>query len=327
MKRLFKVLITTCLLLSLCACAKTNKNKDKISVVVSIYPIYDWVENIIKDVNSDVDVYLLIDSGSDLHNYQPSVKDIATISKCDLFIYVGGESDDWVDDALRNKLNENLISINLLEELGDLAKEEELVEGMEGEEEEEEEEEEESEEEEIEYDEHVWLSLKNAVLFVNKISSSLSSIDEKNKDKYSSNANEYVSKLNELDSRYQDAINNKNKDTILFGDRFPFRYLVSDYNLKYYAAFIGCSAETEASFETIAFLSNKVDELGLKVILKIEGSDGRIASTIKDNTRSKDQQILTMNSLQSLTLNDYKNGVTYLKVMEDNLSTLIEALK
>lgn len=319
MKRLLKIILLACIAIPLLACSR-NKNKDKINVVVTIYPIYDWVENIIKDTSKDIEVTLLVDSGADLHNYQPTIKDISIITSSDLFIYVGGSSDSWVDDTLKNKTNENMITINLLETLGDRAKEEELIDGMEPEDED-------DGEDEIEYDEHVWLSLKNAALFVNKIAESLSLIDEANKDKYLSNKDNYVAQLNSLDERYLAAVSEKTKDTILFADRFPFRYLLNDYDIKYYAAFLGCSAETEASFETIIFLANKVDELHLDVILKIEGSDGRIAETVKSNTTSKNQRILTMNSLQSLTLRDYKNGITYLGVMEDNLLSFIEALK
>lgn len=319
MKRLLKIILLACIAIPLLACSR-NKNKDKINVVVTIYPIYDWVENIIKDTSKDIEVTLLVDSGADLHNYQPTIKDISIITSSDLFIYVGGSSDSWVDDTLKNKTNENMITINLLETLGDGAKEEELIDGMEPEDEE-------GDEDEIEYDEHVWLSLKNAALFVNKIAESLSLIDEVNKDKYLSNKDNYIAQLNSLDERYLAAVNEKTKDTILFADRFPFIYLLNDYGIKYYAAFLGCSAETEASFETIILLANKVDELQLDVILKIEGSDGRIAETVKSNTTSKNQRILTMNSLQSLTLRDYKNGITYLGVMEDNLLSFIEALK
>ena len=236
-------------------CTTKNKQSGRIKIVTTIFSEYDWVLNVLGDQKDQKEVTLLLDKGVDLHSYQPSVADIAKVSSCDLFIYVGGESDDWVDKALANATNKEMVVINLLEVLGDRAKEEELVDGMEAPDEEEDE-----EEEEVEYDEHVWLSLQNASLFVDQIALALGQIDEENKEMYLANANQYKTLLQELDNRYRAAVNSANKNVLLFGDRFPFRYLVDDYNLSYYAAFIGCSAETEASFETIIFLANKVNE-------------------------------------------------------------------
>lgn len=322
----------------LCSCDKQDNNK--INVVTTIFPEYDWVVNVVGKDNKNINTTVLLDNGVDLHSYQPSPKDIIAISECDLFIYVGGESDEWVEDVLKQTKNKDLKTINLLETLGDKAKEEELVEGMEGEHDEEEHHHEgedhdhdehehhhHDDEEEPEYDEHVWLSVKNAEIFVNEIAAKVSEIDSDNKETYKANAASYVSKLKELDNKYTDAVNNKNKDTLLFADRFPFRYLVEDYSLKYYAAFIGCSAETEASFETIKFLANKVDELNLNVILKIESSDGAIANTVKNATANKNQEILTMDSIQSSTAKEYKEGRDYLTIMEGNLDVLKKALR
>ena len=312
------------ILVPFCAACDGPINNGKKSIVTTIFPEYDWVMNILGDKKDDMNVRMLLDGGIDLHSYQPSAKDIVDISTCDLFIYVGGESDKWVDDVLKQAKNKNMITINLLETLGDAAKEEELVEGMEGEEEEEEEGE---EEEEKEYDEHVWLSLKNAQLFVNTISESIGQIDQENANYYKANADTYTANLKDLDEKYAKAVADGTQDTLLFADRFPFRYLVEDYSLKYYAAFIGCSAETEASFKTIAFLAEKVDELNLKVILKIESSDGAIANTVKNATQNKNQTILTMDSIQSATSREYKNGRNYLSIMTSNLDVLKEAVK
>jgi zinc transport system substrate-binding protein len=247
-----------------------------------------------------------------------------------MFIYVGGESDEWVEDALKEATNKDMTVINLLEVLGDSAKEEEMVEGMqesEHEHEGEEADEHEHEEGEAEYDEHVWLSLRNAATLTDSISKELQRIDAANASVYKINSDTYIKKLNELDEQYSDSVSASNVKTLLFGDRFPFRYLTDDYGLTYYAAFVGCSAETEASFETITFLAGKVDELSLHAVLTIEGNDHRIAETIVQNTAGKDQQILTMDSMQSTTSKDVEGGTTYLSVMEKNLSVLKEALK
>ncbi len=336
------LLITGCL--SACSSGSRQPAADsgKLQIVTTIFPEYDWIMNILGDNPAKADVTMLLDTGVDLHSFQPTAADILKISTCDLFIYVGGESDEWVDDALQEATNKDMIVINLLDVLGDAVKEEEVIEGMQEEEHEHEHEHEgeddhdkdhdedhdhEHEEGEVEYDEHVWLSLKNAAVLVESISDAVQKIDPDNAESYKKNAAAYVEKLNALDAEYKAAVLAASVRTLLFGDRFPFRYLVDDYGLSYYAAFVGCSAETEASFETITFLAQKVDELSLPAVMTIEGTDHRIAETIVQNTQTKDQKILTMDSMQSVTAKDVENGTTYLSIMEKNLSVLKDALK
>lgn len=339
MKKYLSILIAAILMVGcLSACGSGNKqtaaNNDKIQVVTTIFPEYDWVMNILGENPAGAEVTMLLDSGVDLHSYQPTTDDILKISTCDLFIYVGGESDEWVDDALQEATNKDMIVINLLDVLGDSVKEEEVVEGMREEEHDHDDEEgdlhdedeHEYEDGEVEYDEHVWLSLKNASVLVQKISDAIQTIDQDHADTYKTNTSAYIEKLNTLDAQYQEAVDGASFHTLLFGDRFPFRYFVDDYGLDYYAAFVGCSAETEASFETITFLAGKVDELSLPAVMTIEGTDHRIAETIVQNTQSKNQQILTMDSMQSTKARDVQNGTTYLSVMETNLSVLKNAL-
>ena len=291
-------------------------------IVTTIFPEYDWVMNVLGDNPAGAEVTLLLDTGVDLHSFQPTAADILKISTCDLFICVGGESDEWVDEALQEAANKDMIVIRLLDVLGDAVKEEEVIEGMQ-----EEDHDHEHEEDEIEYDEHVWLSLKNASVLVESISDSIQKIDPDHAESYRKNAAAYVEKLNALDAEYQSAVSAASVSALLFGDRFPFRYLVDDYGLSYYAAFVGCSAETEASFETITFLAQKADEFSLSAVMTIEGTDHRIAETIVQNTQTKDQRILTMDSMQSVTAKDIENGSTYLSIMEKNLSVLKDALK
>ena len=307
------------------------RNSNAPKIVTTIFPEYDWVQNIIGENPANAEVTMLLDSGTDLHSYQPTVADIMKISTCDLFIYVGGESDNWVDDAIKEAVNKNMVVINLLETLGDKVKEEEIVEGMQGEDDEDadghhEHHHDDEDEEEAEYDEHVWLSLKNAAILCDTIADAICKIDAVNAATYKANAAAYIAKLNALDEKYTEAVASSAVKTVLFGDRFPFRYLVDDYGLSYYAAYVGCSAETEASFETIAFLSKKVDELSLGTILTIEGNNHKIAQTIAQNTKAKNQKILTLDSMQSVTSKDVKNGANYLSLMEKNLETLKAAL-
>ena len=308
------ILVLTMCAVSVMAFAKTK-------IVTTIFPEYDWVCQIAGEKKSDIDLTLLLDNGVDLHSYQPSVRDIAKVSSADIFIYVGGESDEWVEDVLNTAHNKNLVAVNLLEVLGDSVKEEELVEGMQGEDEEE------CDEDEIEYDEHVWLSLKNAKLLCTEIARVMSECSPENASVYKKNLASYLSKLSVLDAEYSEAVKNSRVNTLLFGDRFPFRYLVDDYNISYYAAFVGCSAETEASFKTIVFLSNKVDSLMLKSVCTIEKSDGKIARTVIQNSKAKDAKVLAFDSMQSTTSKDFKRGATYLEIMQNNLAVLKEALK
>ena len=501
MKKITALLLALMMLagvLAGCGKPKDAGKAGKLKVVTTIFPEYDWVRAILGDKAENAEVTMLLDNGVDLHSYQPTADDIVKISDCDLFVYVGGESDGWVENALKNAANKNMKVINLLEVLGDSVKTEETVEGMQedghdhGHSHDEQltendikdrtlsdfagawkslhpyllngdldkfcqhraEEDEDSsttkdtylekykaswqcDAEKIsiegnnitftygdgktvsaeytyagyqpklddegkirsvryqfettsadapkyvqfndhghepgeaehfhiyfgndgfdalmsgktnpffvkdalsvedildelmghdhgeEADEHVWLSLKNAETLVTAIANTLQELDSANKDTYAANASSYIEKLYALDGAYQSAVNGAARKTVLFGDRFPFRYLVDDYGLRYYAAFAGCSTETEASFETVSFLAKKVDELGLPCVLTIEGNNHKLAETIVRSTAGKKQKVLTMDSMQSTTSKDVANGATYLSIMEKNLSVLKEAL-
>lgn len=313
MKRIIVLLLSALMVLSvLSGCDnKKNNNDNKLKVVTTIFPIYDWVREVLGDVDADVEV--LLNNGVDLHSYQPTVDDIAKINNADVFMYVGGESDGWVESVLKS--NKNVRVVNLLEVLGDSVKLEEELEGVEHDYEH-------DHEDEEEYDEHVWLSLRNAKKCVEAIKDVLCELDSSNADRYEKNAEEYIEKLELLDQKYMEVVSNSKNNTLIFGDRFPFRYLVDDYNLNYYAAFVGCSTESEASFNTITFLAKKLDELGLTSILTIEGNNHKIAETIIKNTENKNQEILTLNSMQGRIL----EGDTYLSIMKNNLEVLKKAL-
>ncbi|MCR5138341.1 MAG: metal ABC transporter substrate-binding protein [Oscillospiraceae bacterium] len=337
MKKLLSAALVLTLALGLLAGCGTAPAKEavaapKLRIVTTIFPIYDWVLNMLGEQASNAEVTMLLDNGVDLHSYQPTADDIVRISACDLFIYTGGESDEWVKDALQEATNKNMVVINLMEVLGDSVKEEVIVEGMEQdhdhdqEEEHDHEEDHDAEPEEVEYDEHVWLSLKNAAVLCRAIADVLGQINSENAALYGANADAYIEKLSRLDALYQAAVKAATQHTLLFADRFPFRYLTDDYSLDYYAAFVGCSAETEASFETIIFLAGKLDELGLPAVLQIESADGSIARTVVENTQSGNQQILTMDSMQSTTAKDAAAGENYLSIMEKNLDVLKAAL-
>ncbi len=315
MKKLFALLMA--LVFACALLAAFGETAAPLRIVCTTFPQFDWTRQLLGDRADEVELTLLLDNGIDLHNYQPTADDIIKIARCDLFVYVGGESDTWVDDLLEASPNSHRKALSMLACVD--AKEEEAVEGMQ-------EEEDEHEHDEIEYDEHVWLSLRNAETITRALLNALCEADPAHAETYRANADAYLAQLAELDAQYSDMVRDAARTTILFADRFPFRYLADDYGLTYYAAFAGCSAETEASFKTIAFLAKKVDELRLPVVLTIEGGKHAIAETVVASTQAKNQTILSMNSLQSMTKADVQRGESYLGVMTQNLAILSQAL-
>ena len=364
MKKLTLIATLLTLLTLFVACGSDTDKKvsekatseKKVTVVATIYPQYAWLKEILGNRADSLGLTLLIKNGMDLHSYKPSAQDIATIAQANMVVYVGGESDEWIEKALEATPNESRIQVNLMEALGDRVKEEEIVEGMQAEEEHEHHHHEHGEEaeehehhhhehaeaheehhehaeahephqEEVEHDEHVWLSLKNAEILVNALAQAVAKLDAPNANEYKANAAAYVAKIKELDESYSAAVAGTTRKTVLFGDRFPFRYLVDDYGVKYYAAFVGCSAESEASFETVAFLANKMDSLALPAIFIIDGSDAKIANAIlAASKKSKNAEVLTLNSMQSVRSNQM-DSLNYLEMMRENLEVLKKALK
>ena len=338
----------------LVACNNVEKKPEqsKLSIVTTIYPEYAWTKEILGSHADSVNLTLLMKNGVDLHSYKPTAQDIAKIASADMVVYVGGESDEWIKDALEASPKKGRSEINLMEALGDRVKAEEVVEGMQGETKEDAEENHEhgehaeehdhehhehaekhehhhhDHEEEVENDEHVWLSLKNAEILVQKIAAELAKKDSAHATLYTENAKDYIAKIQSLDAEYRTTIDSAARKIVLFGDRFPFRYLVDDYGLKYYAAFVGCSAESEASFETIAFLAGKMDSLSLPAIFTIEKGNQKIARAILEASKSsKEAQVLTLNSMQSVTEQQIAEGFSYLSIMESNLEVLKQAIK
>ena len=304
---------------SLSGCAESRSTDDgRLSIVCTNFAEYDWTKNIIGSTEN-ADITYLLGSGADIHNYQPSTQDMLTISGCDVFIYSGGESETWVDDAVGNVRNKDIKVLRLFDALGQRLKEEETKEGMAAEDE--------DEEDGIEYDEHIWLSLKNAELLCQSICDTVCEADPSHSAEYRSNLDSYEEKLGALDAEYTEMAESSASRTILVGDRFPFRYFTEDYGLKYYAAFAGCSSETEASFETVAFLSEKLKESSAPAVLVLENSDKKIARTVIGNAKEPTCDILTMDSMQSVTLRQAFAGVSYINIMQKNLETLQKVLK
>ena len=332
LKRILAALAAACLTLALlagcspsapentgAASAPGGGDETTLRVVATIFPIYDWAREVLGQVPG-VELVWLQDTGVDMHSYQPTAEDMLLVSSCDLFLYVGGTSDNWVDDALQEAVNKDMEVVSLLDVLGDAARLEELTEGMQDDHDHDG-----HDHEDAEYDEHVWLSLRNAEVLTSAIADAMGRLDPAHAEDFAANAAAYTQRLAALDGEYQAAVDASPVHTLLFGDRFPFRYLVEDYGLDYYAAFPGCSAETEASFETVAFLAGKVKELDLPAVLAIENSDHRVAETIAQNA-GNGAVVLTMDSMQGVTSKDAAADTTYLSIMESNLEVLKQAL-
>ena len=283
-----------------CGKQDAREGEDTLKIVSTVFPSYDWVREILGEETKKADLSLLVKNGVDLHSYQPSVEDLVMISECDLFIYVGGTSDGWVEDALHASQNPDQIAVDLLQVLG-----------LDG---------------DTEADEHVWLSLKNAKVLCAHIANQLSALDPERAQTYADNLTAYTEQLETLDVQYEKMVDNAGGDTVVFGDRFPFRYLFDDYGIHCFAAYAGCSAEAEVSFDTVITLAEKIDALGLSCILVPETSDKSLAQTILQSTKDKNQEILVMDSMQSVTEDQMEEGITYLSGMESNLAVLEYAL-
>ena len=327
MKKLVSIFLSTviiCSLFSISGCGKTEKvqkSDGKISIVTTIFPYYDFVRQLAGD---KADIRLLLSPGSDPHSYEPTPSDIVAIENCDLFIYNGGESDEWVDGVLSSIENKNVKVMKMMEYVTlrheqsmdhnhEHAEHEDMDDNDEGH----------DHEEGEEYDEHIWTSIRNAERMSASIADELISLDSKNSDYYNEKKADYISSLDSLDKKFTEVTNNKKRDTLVFGDRFPFLYFVSDYDLGYECAFPGCSHETEPSTAVVSHLIDFTRENNIPVVFYLELSSGKIAQIISEDSSAKTMQF---SSCHNVTKEDFENGATYISVMEQNLEALKEAL-
>ncbi|GMO33648.1 MAG: metal ABC transporter substrate-binding protein [Termitinemataceae bacterium] len=310
MKRVLSITLLTASIIStsffIFSCTqKKNVQDGKITVTATIFPQYDFVRAIAKD---KVNLLMLLPPAQESHSFEPTPRDIITIQNSNIFIYSGGESDVWVSRILQSTDSSNMITISLIDTVD--AVEEEIVEGME---------EAEEEEEVIAYDEHVWTSPKNAVYIVQTITETLCAADTANADFYRQNAENYILQLEKLDAEFKNVVDNAKRKTIIFADRFPFRYFADRYGLSYFAAFPGCSTETEPSAATVAFLIDKIKSEHIPVVFHIELSNERMADTIAEETGAKK---LLLHSGHNVSKKDFENGITYIDIMQNNLENL-----
>lgn len=324
--------------------SSSSRSGGQLNIVVTTFPIYDWTMNVLGDNASNVNVRMLIDSGVDLHSYQPSTDDIIEIANADLFIYGGGNSDGWVEGALNQSKNADLVALNLIEKLGNRVLFDDHDHGDHHDDHDDHHDHDHDDHDHDDHDhddhddhhdhdhdhhghddEHIWLSLVNAQILVDEIAAALAKIDTANASLYFENAKSYNEELDELHHEYEHVIKAKSKKAVVVADRFPFAYMFEDYGLEQHAAFSGCSAEVEASFDTIKRLAEKTDELGIKTIVKTESKMHNIAETVRDATRGKNQDIIVLDSMQSIVASDLGN-VSYISIMKDNLAALDTAL-
>ena len=324
MKSKIKVLLLVTAMACVClaGCGKKEGNvnttgkKDesgKLKIVTTIFAPYDFSRQIAGD---NAEITMLLPPASETHTFEPTPQDIINIQNCDVFIYIGGESDSWIEDVLKDIDTSKIKVIPLMKEVDLL--EEEMVEGMQ-----EEEYEHEEEHHEEEYDEHIWTSPKNSIKIVEKLQQTFIEVDEKNKEYYKKSGDSYKKELEELDAKFQSAVENGKRKTIVFGDRFPLRYFVEQYGLDYYAAFPGCAEDTEPSASTIAFLIDKVREEEIPVVFHLELSNEKMTDTICESTSAKK---VLFHSCHNISKEDFENGTTYIELMEKNVKVLEEAL-
>ena len=314
MKKIFNIMIITIISLGiiiLTGCEKQESNK--ITIISSSFPGYDFARAITKD-SKNLEVKMLLKPGSEMHDYEPTPQDIKNIKSSKIFIYVGGDSDEWIDDVLKNIDTKKTKVIKLMD-LVDLV-EEEHVEGME-------EHEEDEDEEEKEYDEHVWTSPINAIKITKSLKEEIINIDNDNKELYEKNTKDYINEITNIDKEIKFIVESSKRKELIFGDRFPLKYFTDQYDLTYYAAFPGCSDATEASAKTISFLIDKVKEDKIPVVFTIELSSGKIANTISKETGAK---VLEFNSAHNISASDFEKGTTYVDIMKKNIEVLKEAL-
>ena len=306
MKRLLTLLLCAALVLCALACDQSQPDSGKPTVVCTIFPQYDFVRQIAGD---RVNLVMLCTPGSEVHGFDPTLSEMSMILECDLFIYVGGETDRWAEDLLhKNGKDLNAVALVDLVETVD----EELVPGMQGE-----------AEDEPEADEHVWTSPKNAVRIVEGLCDALCALLPDEADAMRTNADAYVKELASLDSDFHAMMQTATRGTVVFAERFPFRYLCDDLGLRYYAALPGCSSNEEVSLSTVSYLIDRVRDEQIPYVFTIEFSDGRIAHTIADATGCG---VLELHSCHNVSRADFEAGITYLDLMRQNLANLQKAV-
>lgn len=286
-----------------CSCGEVERSTGKISVVTTIFPYYDFARSVSKGT---CDVDMLLKPGSDVHSFEPTPSDILKIRNADLFIYNGGESDEWVDSILESLGDTDKPVVMKMTDYVKPLTEMDADHHAEDEE-----------------DEHIWTSLDNAKTLVSKISDEVSKLDQKHKSVYNENSLDCIEKIGKVQSEIENTVNSSKSKKIVVGDRFPLLYFATEFSLDWECAFPGCSTETEPSLDRLSKLTDTIEKDKIKTILKLEMSENKVADTLADETNTK---VRTFYSAESVSKEDFANNVTYVDLMERNNNALKEAL-
>jgi len=324
-KKWLAALLTVCLLLPCAAGCGKREEDDTVKIVCTVFPLYEWARNIVGD-EEGIELVWLARNGADLHSYQPTTADIVEMISSDLLLYVGGESEIWVEDCLKNREDDDRIMLELSQAEGVTLRQvsaESIVDDTHDHDH--------GHGQDHDHthgiaDEHIWLSLKNALACGEAITNALCQLDPEDADAYRGNWKEYAQRLDALDRAYAETVAAASEPTLLFADRFPFVYLAEDYGIRYVAAFEGCTTEAEATPETIIHLAKHADEWDLEWIMTTESADGKLARSVIRATEKKDQAVAVLNSMQAVSAKEAERGETYLGIMEQNLDVLRRVL-
>lgn len=299
---------------SLCGCSAGERPESgKLTVITTIFPAYDFARQVFGD---SADVKMLLKPGQESHSYDPSAKDIVEISGCDLFIYNGGESDQWVESVLKSAPDISTFrmtdAVSLLEE--------EVTEGMQEHDHDSDDHDEEGEE----YDEHVWTSPENAAKIVRALGTTAAELFPELSEQLGANAGNYAEKIDELDGKFAELLDGEER-YFIFGDRFPLLYFFRRYGLNYYAAFPGCGSETEPSARTMTFLLDKLKQQdAVPAVFCIELSSRRLADVLAEDSGL---QTVEFHTCHNISQDDFNSGATYVTLMQRNYDALSNVLR
>ena len=303
MKKIISIFLLFVVTFAFCSCGEVERSTGKISVVTTIFPYYDFARSVSKGT---CDVDMLLKPGSDVHSFEPTPSDILKIRNADLFIYNGGESDEWVDSILESLGDTDKPVVMKMTDYVKPLTEMDADHHAEDEE-----------------DEHIWTSLDNAKTLVSKISDEVSKLDQKHKTVYNKNGLDYIEKISKVQSEIENTVNSSESKKIVVGDRFPLLYFATEFSLDWECAFPGCSTETEPSLDRLSKLTDTIEKDKIKTLLKLEMSENKVADTLADETNTK---VRTFYSAESVSKEEFANNVTYVDLMERNNNALKEAL-
>lgn len=305
-RKLLAVITAAATVFSLCACSSengySNSDSGKLKIISTVFPPYDLARQIAGD---NAEISILLPPGSEIHNYEPSAKDMIAIRNCDIFLYIGGENEQWAEKLINSNDTENVTAVKLIDYVPTLSEDED--------------EHDHDHEHEHETDEHIWTSPKNAQLMLSAVYDAICKVDPSGKQTYTKNKDAYAKQLSDLDNAYRSAVDNAKNKTIVLADKFPFRYLAHEYGLEFSAAFAACSDESEPGVSTMIKLTKTIKENNIPAVYYLEFSSTKIADTLCDETGATK---LMLHSCHNVSKQDIENNISYVDLMKQNLENL-----